>query len=367
MSRSLSLHLLKQETASDGAVPNELLVSPRSPKPALSLSYYAPIKDNVLRARDNFKSWADSLPYPVCGVIKALSKSNKEGPLPGTMLGERDAFWLGELLQANAELQQIAAMGCIAGYTYFVHQDHRIDQDEHPVLHSELAMNLLYAKLIESFSAVAGDEHRFWHYFDRYLREFASGCLWETLDGRRRRTYSREDLRMVARRSGPAKICSSSLAVRMGKESEIPKYEAAIENVIIALQIRDDIVDCVEDFHKGRYTYPVSRLLGGREPAMISLQRAILYDSTLETLFDESTVHLLSASDILGLDKNTALRRYLDSITDENALIKESVVRAKTNLHACAGKAPNSTLPLSQGELLSWDRVHQVIRNDIQY
>jgi len=331
------------------------------------ISYYAPIKSRILNARENFLTWGNSLPYPISEITLKLSKSNKDGPLPGAILGERYAFWIGELLGAREEIQQKVAIGCIAGFIYVIGQDHCIDEETQTNLHEELLKNLLYAKLIQSFKSVTKDEDKFWHYFNEYLQEYTEGCLWESVEGRNPRLYSTQNLKMVANRSALVKNCVSSLAIATGKEREILKYCSAIEQFVIGLQIRDDLADLLEDLGGGRYTYPMSRLLEGNRANLFSLQTAMLYTNTVESLLDESTQYLRRTSGELNLPDSSALQSYIDFIADENSIMKCAIVRIKDIRSLHSERVQPTELPLDEKETVAWDEIHSVILNDIQY
>ncbi len=292
-----------------------------------AFGYYAPIKDSVVKARINFLSWAETLPTPLYMLIKKLSGSNKDGPLPGALLGERDAFWFGQLIGASEYAQQTAAMGFISGYTHFFNQDHRMDGDTEAVRCGELAGNTLFGKLIESFQATANNNSsEFWNYFHAYMEDYAMGCIWEHSGGRRIRHYSEDDLRMVATRSAPVKIGVAALAISAGRELEIPRLSSGIDELVIALQIRDDLADCMEDFRRGTYTYVISQLMHGEQPNEQQLRKAFMNEDNLKRLLDESCKRLANASYVLKLPPTSALQLYLDFINRENTELKPLIV-----------------------------------------
>ncbi|MCH7605156.1 class 1 isoprenoid biosynthesis enzyme [Patescibacteria group bacterium] len=292
-------------------------------------TYYESIEAKVLEARKRFRLWTESLPQPIGEVIMDMAKGNVEASLHGNLLGERNAFWLGELFGADEELQQLAALGCIAGYAFVIQQDYQIDEGEEATLHQELAKNYLSRKTTQTFQAVAQNHEMFWGYWNQYLNQYTLGCLAEAADGATPRVYTPKDLTMVANRSALVKIVAASFALATAKTSEIPKYEQAVENLIIGLQIRDDLADCIEDFRRGRYTYVMSRLLAGEAATELGLQRAALCSGTIGELLQESTDFLSTASSLLGLRRGNALQLYISHVVDENDAIKEEVSQAR--------------------------------------
>lgn len=332
----------------------------------VDVGYYAPILRRVLEARRQFHAWVDTIPEPVGHTVLEMSQGNQQFPVPDKLVGERDAFWFGELVGASEEAQLVAAVGSIAGYAYFLHQDHVIDADGGEIRRSELASNFLYAKLLESFQAITPSGSSFWRYWTRYLKEYAEGGLSEAVKGRLPRRYSRDDLRLIAARSAPVKICIASLALGSGKDQEIPRYEAAVEDLSIGLQFRDDLTDCVEDMLHGNYTPVVSHLVGDQQPTMDVLKRAALYTDVIETLLDESTLYLLRASRSFGLTKEMSLQAYIEYLSSQNRTMKGRVSQIREAV-ASGGGFQKSKVPLSIYEEPFWSQIEEALRVRLEY
>lgn len=337
--------------------------------------YYGPIREEIMKARAQFSVWADTIPHPIGEVVKAMSRAHEDGSLPDNLLGERRAFWLGELLGVGKEVQIAAAVGCIAGYTYAVHQDHHlahwgqkvyIDRDKSQVGYGEFAKNFLFAKAIEMLQKVAQNENRFWEYFNRYLGEYASACIWDAQKGARPQQYSVEDLRIVARRSAPAKIVAASYALATGRERDIPAFEAASDAMATGLQIRDDLANICEDVSSGRYTYVISKLLGYQQPTQTTLQRAAIYTDRIENLLDESTLWLRRASETLGLKREATLQLYIDYMTHENTRIKAQVQEAKKTASFPSQVPQNLESSLGKTETIIWGEINDAIRTRLE-
>lgn len=330
------------------------------------VGYYAPILGRVLEARRLFHSWVDTIPEPVGQAILRMSQGNQRTPMPGNLVGERDAFWFGELVGASEDSQLVAAVGSIAGYAYFLHQDHVVDGDGGEVRYFELARNLLYAKLLESFEAVAASASPFWGYWNRYLSQYTAGSLAEADQSGLPRRYSSNDLAMVAARSAPVKICLASLAIGSGKPQVIPHHEAAIEGLTLGLQIRDDLADCVEDMLRSNYTPVLSRLVGNEQPSMHVVKRAALYTDLIEELLDDSTLYLHKASQAFRLTAEMSLQAYIEFLRAQNHTMKRQVREIKESIPS-SGSCKDLKAPLSPEEESFWYQIDEATRVRLDY
>ena len=331
------------------------------------VGYYTPILTRVREARQRFHKWADTLPEEVRQTVSRMCQGNQE-TLPGSLVGERDAFWLGECVNASEESQLIAALGSITGYGYFLHQDDVVDGEASTVRRTELARNFLYAKLLESFQKITPSNDSFWDYWNQYLKEYTKGLLFEDVETKIPRPYSRNDdnLIFVAARSAPVKICASSLALSSGKYQEIPRIEKGIEQLTIGLQFRDDLTDCLEDFLRGNYTPVVNRLIGTGQPSLVVLKKAALYTNAIEELLDESTWWLRKASETLGLCAEISLQKYIEHLSTQNDFIKFQVRHVKGGM-SLPEESSNPKTYLSIQEAYFWDKIYEVIQPRLEY
>lgn len=329
------------------------------------LEYYAPIMERVLEARRRFNGWTDTLPETVRNTILQMSNVNQE-TYSGRLFGERDAFWLGELVGANEEDQLTAAVASICGYTYFLHQDNIIDGDANVIRRGELALNFLYAKLLENFKAITPPGSTFWVLWNKYLREYSEGILFENTRIRFPRQYSRKDLSLVAARSAPVKICAASLALASGKVPDILRIETAIEELTIGLQIRDDLSDWVEDFLRGNYTPVVSQLIGNGQTCIVAIKRSALYSNVLEELLDESTRYLRMASEMLGLTAEMSLQAYIDYLSNQNRGMIDRIQNVKKTIPMSEGPW-DAKAPLSPKEKIWWREIDEIIQIRLEY
>lgn len=327
------------------------------------VGYYAPILTSVHEARYCFHEWADTLPKDVKEVVLRMCQGNQE-TLPGRLVGERDAFWLGECVNASETSQLIAALGSITGYGYFLHQDDVVDGEETSVRQTELARNFLYSKLLESFQKITPSNDSFWDYWNQYLREYTEGLLFESAQNKIVRDD--DNLVFVAARSAPVKMCAASLALSSGRQREIPRIEKGIEQLTIGLQFCDDLTDCLEDFLRGNYTPVVSRLIGTGQSSLVAFKRAVLYTNAIEELLDESTYWLKKASETLCLSAEMSLQIYIEHLSAQNNSIKKQVREIKKE-SPLAKEFPNPMSPFSIQEESFWKKIRKIINPCLDY
>ncbi len=325
-----------------------------------SVSYYESIQSDVLKARNRFSNWVATLPTGIQKEVRKLSKGNLRAPMPGNLLGERDAFWFGEMLNVDEEVKQQAAIGSIAGYSYFVHQDRVIDHDVYSIGRSiELAMNFLYMKMIECFSQLAPSSNDFWVYFNKYLEEYTIACAWEIGDGSNLRSFTAHDLRRVAHRSAMAKLVPVTLALASGQSYRICKIEQAIEHLTLGLQIKDDLTDVSQDLAEGKWSYVISRIIGNRPKKHNFLVRGLVWTKTCESLLAESARFMKEAEKLLELVDGSALKVYIDYICEQNYCIMDDIFQIKSKV---SSEMPNNwEAPLGLYENQVWHEISQIL------
>ena len=326
------------------------------------LGYYDPILANVQKARHFFQKWVNTLPEKAGQEVYRMGCGNQR-TFPGRLVGERDAFWLGEIVDASKESQLIAALGSITGYGYFLHQDDLVDGETSVLRHTEIARNFLYSKLLESFQRIIPNHVLFWDYWNKYLEEYTEGLLYENVKKKIHCTYSRDDdnLRFIAARSAPVKICASSLAISSGRFREIPQIEKGIEQLTIGLQLRDDLADCLEDFFHNNYTPVVSSLIGKKQPSQAVFKKTALYTQTIEKLLDESTWWFRRASDTLTLFEKNSLQIYIDFLSNQNEFVKNQIKYIKEDM-ILTKDSSNSNTCLSIQEDHYWNKIYKIIQ-----
>lgn len=308
----------------------------------MSVKFYQPIQDKLLKARECYYKYASGLKPPLNDLAIKYAKPKNKTILSGGLLGEFCAFWCGEPLQLKDEILQEASLGCITGCTYFILEDNWIDDPGKYSPNTHLLGNLLFAKMVECFFSASQANHKFWQYLYKYLEEFAEGCLWEQEQHNHPKSFTNKDFIMTAKRSAPINICISSLALAVDKEDIIPILAEAIEKLIIGLQLRDDLTDWEEDLKKGMFTYPVSLAIKKSQKEINfknfdlidinydEIKKFMTLSEIAETMIEQSTDYLNIAKEMTSGLNMSLLNLYIDFILEENKEIKSLITSRKT-------------------------------------
>lgn len=108
--------------------------------------------------------------------------------------------------------------------------------------------NLLYAEFFDRYRPLFSAESSFWSHFKRYLFEWSDSVSNEATGN-----YYYNDRSRIAAKAAPLKLSATAALLLTGSASSIPAAEAAVEEVLITLQLLDDYEDWEEDLAEGSY------------------------------------------------------------------------------------------------------------------
>lgn len=175
-----------------------------------------------------------------------------------------NAFMVGYTLGLeDREALAMAGVGCVAGSTYTILQDNRIDDPSDSDWQTEACGNVLLSKCIQAFQSLVPDRGDFLEIVNDVFQELALAYFAEQGNHRWRvKPYDEDsDVQMIVGRSAPVKLCLWSLAVRAGREDAIPDLYEAVGHLIQAIQIRDDLSDWREDYRSGYMSHVLTETL----------------------------------------------------------------------------------------------------------
>jgi len=181
--------------------------------------------------------------------------------------------------------------------------------------------SLLYTQVLRQYQQLFLPNSCFWRLLEGYYLEWAEAVLWEQQRkwGRVRR-YSREETFRQAGIRALLKISGAAIALLSGNQQIITPLSSVLDQVHVALQLVDGIVNWREDLRAQRATYfltEVALALNVRE--MDNLCRSNVKEFlgtgvSLDKVIKRAMKHLLAAKKVASRLNAPALSTYLDKL-----------------------------------------------------
>jgi hypothetical protein len=162
----------------------------------------------------------------------------------------------------------------VAGYLFVRIQDDRLDDD---VGDPDTAMFLADMFLIRHQVLLArhvGRNPKFWELFQSVAEGYVGAMLFEQEAVRRESQYDAEVFDLVLARSRPLLLPGAALLSVSDRWELLQPLRRFVSHVVRAGQLIDDLVDCVRDLERGRFTWVVRRL-GGEHGSELMVQTLI--------------------------------------------------------------------------------------------
>lgn len=112
------------------------------------------------------------------------------------------------------------------------------------------------------FANLFPSDSSFWNHHRAFWREYAEASLWE-IERRQRKMPppDTDDLLQAARRLAPGKISAAAVALKAGREADLPRLLSLLDDFGIAWQILQEVLDLRRDVTRGLVTYPIARTM----------------------------------------------------------------------------------------------------------
>ena len=308
-----------------------------------------------MRYLDEYAQYLDSLHLTFSHYLDTLDPTlrNAIAPMVRTRRGESlhfewCAFMVGYTLGLeDREALTTAGVGCVAGSTYTILQDNRIDSPGDSDWQTEACGNVLLSRCIQAFQSLVPDRHDFLEVVNDVFQELALAYFAEQRDHRWRvKPYDEaSDVQMIVGRSAPVKLCLWSLAVRAGREDAIPDLYEAVGHLIQAIQIKDDLSDWREDYRNGYISHVVTEILlrlgleGGTScedmkgwPSEQELFVTLYTSGLMEDLLVECNDHLNSVLNIVSKYNAIPLSLFISAFMLLNEVRAERLLRTKAGI-----------------------------------
>ena len=162
----------------------------------------------------------------------------------------------------------------VTGYLYVRVHDDRLDDD---LGNPDLAMFLADTFLIRHQSLIArhvGTDPRFWELFQSMADGYTNAMLLENRALRREAHYDAAVFDRVLDRSQPLVLPGAALLSVAGRWELLEPLQRFVRHTVRSGQLVDDLMDCLQDLERSRYTWVVRRL-GGEQGHDVMLSRLI--------------------------------------------------------------------------------------------
>lgn len=172
-------------------------------------------------------------------------------------------FWLRKAFRLDSEICRNISEGFAAGLFYFLIQDAVMDTAPGEYKGDLLPLgNLFLIDFFDKYRSLFPGTSHFWSYFKNYFIEWADSVIWDQREHQRqKKTYTREDLMIVARKAAPLKIQSAAACILGGGKDEIEQLAKIIDHIVITFQLLDDLSDWRDDHAIGSCSYFLSLVM----------------------------------------------------------------------------------------------------------
>jgi len=254
---------------------------------------------------------------------------------PDTVVLRIDATWFTELLEVHdvaARDRAALALAMLAMHTQA--QDQRIDRDlADPSLAwaTDVLSSTLLVEAIAMLCGIAGGDPLFWAQTRAAFTESARGCLAErTLGTGSDELVGERLVSVVAGRMATLRILVTALACHSRRHERTQPVQRAIDHLLVAQKLRDDISDWRDDHARGMPTVVLLRLAQrvGRplhECSPDDVADALYLFGGLEALVDEIDDHLRRAAELIEPYPHRRMGGYVKELRRECAALAERV------------------------------------------
>jgi len=240
----------------------------------------APIDRKLSAVAGSYDVLVSSLPEPLRSHARLLVKAlAPEHPSLVDYYGAKEAYpllrfplWLEEkyvgegVLSPREGLGVKVAAATLFGYLYIRIQDNVLDEPDMFDSAYLLVGNELVSEFFSIYHSIFPAGARFWDYFREYWRSTSNNTLWEWLSCNGRITEFRSsDMARVAGKLDGSKISVAAICLKAGREADIARYVAVMDDLNQASQIHNDVVSFVKDLKHRYFTSVITRTVSSAD------------------------------------------------------------------------------------------------------
>jgi hypothetical protein len=254
--------------------------------------------------------------------------------------------WVGKAMGLSPEEVESLVLANIYMLAFGRILDDVVDGEQHPADcgsgHSAMMMAALHHLWLSQYAIVLADagprDRAFWSYFRQYMSEWLGVLMQDTHPAHTFPCYERADWEWLAWQGAPLKICCAAACILSNREGAIPPLVAAVDDIMIAVEMLDATFDWVGDLEAGRYNCFVAYCsdLPQTQEHIDGNRRAVLEEIHLgkaaKPFFDLMCGRLAEAAGVAAKVPCPGLTDFALSLIDEsrscsNCLVEQATVR----------------------------------------
>ncbi|MGG6314273.1 hypothetical protein [Paenibacillus macerans] len=191
-------------------------------------------------------------------------------------------YWLRKASGAKQEDCHRFAVANLFGMMYYHLVDEAMDEPEAKSKFQLPLADLVRFEFMHIYSGYFPASSPFWAYYRKYAAEWADAVTLENVND-----FFQEDPVRVAHKASPVKLTVAGTLLLTGREQLIPEWEAAVDTVLVTLQMLDDWEDWEKDLREDSYNCLISTIqkeLGiprDRRPTSEEIKQAIFVQDIL--------------------------------------------------------------------------------------
>lgn len=162
-------------------------------------------------------------------------------------------YWLKESARTEPKEIHQFAVANLLGMMYYHLIDELMDAPGQKGKYQLPLADLIRFEFTQLYSNYFVATSPFWTYYRKYAAEWADAVTREN-----ECDFFQEDPVQIAHKASPVKLCIAGSLLLTGRENLIPTFEAAVDTVLITLQMLDDWEDWEKDLQEGSYNCLIS-------------------------------------------------------------------------------------------------------------
>jgi hypothetical protein len=185
------------------------------------------------------------------------------------------------------------------------------------------------------FARYVGADRWFWRQFRACVRDSLQAVM--EIDERQRRpgAMDREALNLYASASRLLAVGAAAVCARIGRQRNFSRVLPLADELAIAAQILDDLLDIDEDLACGRFNFAANALgIDDLEQSATRngrLRRAVLIDNAVGAIIGEMERHLRRAGEIAGAMKLRGALVHIDALRAHAQSLSKALHHARVD------------------------------------
>ncbi|OPH46886.1 hypothetical protein BC351_13225 [Paenibacillus ferrarius] len=157
-------------------------------------------------------------------------------------------FWMKDIAELPPETTKKLSLANVFVMLYYFIQDDIMDSAKSEHREKLPLANLFHVQFLAIYRSMFPSHSPFWHYYDTYIHEWS-----EAVTNEQHADYFHTDRKQLARKASPIKNASTAALLLTKQADQIPAVTAAVEQVLVTLQMLDDWADWEENLEDGSY------------------------------------------------------------------------------------------------------------------